>query len=177
MKKNKSHDNKNVEYKNLTNKVAALWTRVSTERQEENNCSLETQKKICMEYAERHGIRIKREFGGTHESAKTQGEKYKEMISAVIDDPEINIILVYSFDRFSRDVEEDIMTKAYLKSKGVYVISATQPSAPDSTVGTFVENIIFLYSQFENCMRRERISRGIMLSRQRRAKKDLCTQA
>ena len=126
MSKRKIKKTKVVEYSKLENKVAALWTRVSTERQEENNCSLDTQKKICMEYAERYGIRIKREFGGTHESAKTEGKKYKAMISAVAADPEINIILVYSFDRFSRAGAEAIATKAFLKSKGVYVISATQ---------------------------------------------------
>lgn len=161
MSKRKIKRPKVVEFKNLTNKVAALWTRVSTERQEENNCSLETQKKICVAYAERNGIRIKREFGGTHESAKTEGEKYKSMISAVAADPEINIILVYSFDRFSRAGEEAITTKAYLKAKGVYVISATQQTDPDSAAGTFMENILFLFNKFENSLRREKSVTGM----------------
>lgn len=173
MSKRKIKRPKVVEYSKLENKVAALWTRVSTERQEENNCSLDTQKKICKEYAERHGIRIKREFGGTHESAKTEGEKYKEMISAVIDDPEINIILVYSFDRFSRAGAEAIATKAFLKSKGVYVISATQQTDPDSAASTFMENLISTIIHFENEVRRQRI----MNSRRKRAKEDLCMQA
>lgn len=162
MSKRKIKKDKVVEYNKLTNKVAALWTRVSTERQEENNCSLETQKKICMEYAERNGIRIKREFGGTHESAKTEGIKYKAMISAVASDPEINIILVYSFDRFSRAGIEAIATKAYLKSKGIYVISATQKTDPDSAAGEFMENMLFIFNQFENSMRRNRSVTGMI---------------
>ena len=104
-----------TEFSKLENKVAALWTRVSTEKQERNNCSLENQQRICREYAERHGITIKKEFGGTHESAKTEGKMYREMIAEVARDKEINIILVYSFDRFSRAGSEAIMTKAYLK--------------------------------------------------------------
>ena len=59
---------KNKEFPKLENKVAALWTRVSTEKQQRNNCSLENQQRICREYAESHGITIKKEFGGTHEN-------------------------------------------------------------------------------------------------------------
>ena len=93
MKKNKV---KITEFSRLERKVAALWTRVSTEKQERNNCSLKNQQRICREYAERNGIMIKKEFGGTHESAKTEGRRYREMIAEVAKDKEINIILVYS---------------------------------------------------------------------------------
>ena len=150
-----------VKYKELENKVAALWTRVSTERQEENNCSLDTQERICREYADTHGITIKKHFGGTHESAKTEGELYRKMIAEVARDKEINIILVYSFDRFSRAGLEAATTKAYLKAKGIFVVSATQATDPDSAAGEFMENIIFLFNQFENNLRRDKAVTGM----------------
>ena len=40
----KRQKNKVVEYAKLEHKVAALWTRVSTERQENDNYSLDNQK-------------------------------------------------------------------------------------------------------------------------------------
>ena len=46
MTKKKQKKAKVVEYAKLEHKVAALWTRVSTEKQENENCSLENQKKI-----------------------------------------------------------------------------------------------------------------------------------
>ena len=95
MGKKKTKKEKVTKYSELGNKVAALWTRVSTERQEENNCSLEKQDKVCREYAANHGITIKKCFGGTHESAKTQGKLFRKMITEVAKDREINIILVY----------------------------------------------------------------------------------
>ena len=125
MSKKKSKE-KVVEFSKLTNKVAAVWTRVSTERQADTNGSLESQRRICTEYAESHAIRIKKYYGGTNESAKVEGKLYREMIAEVARDKEINIILVYSFDRFSRAGYEAMMTKAYLKAKGIYVVSATQ---------------------------------------------------
>ncbi len=157
----KKKNNKVVEYAKLENKVAALWTRVSTERQENENCSLDNQKKICKEFAETNGITIKREFGGKHESAKNEGKLYKEMIAEVAKDKEINIILVYSFDRFSRTGMEAMMTKTYLKAKGIYVVSATQLTDPDSATGEFMENIIFLFNQFENTLRRDKAVMGM----------------
>ena len=44
----KKQKNKVVEYAKLEHKVAALWTRVSTVRQERENYSLENQKKFVM---------------------------------------------------------------------------------------------------------------------------------
>lgn len=167
MSKKKIKAQKVAKFSELESKVAALWTRVSTERQEENNCSLETQERICREYAAAHGITIKKHYGGTHESAKTEGQLYRKMIAEVAAHKEINIILVYSFDRFSRAGNEAIMTKAYLKSKGIYVISATQPTDPDSCAGEFMENILFLFNQFENNLRRDKAVTGMTACLQR----------
>ena len=100
-------------------KIAVIWTRVSTSYQAENNLSLETQEKACREYAERNGIEIDRIMGQTNESAKVEGKLYEEMITYVSMNKRINIILVYSYDRFSRAGAEAIVTKAFLKTKGI----------------------------------------------------------
>ncbi len=150
-----------VEYANLKEKVAVIWTRVSTKEQAENNNSLDVQKKECELYAKRHNIKIAKYYGGTNESAKTEGKLYREMITEVAKSNEINIILVYSFDRFSRAGDEGILTKRYLKSKGIYVVSATQITDPDSPAGEFMENIIFLFNQFENNLRKGKCEAGM----------------
>ena len=154
-------------FNKLDKKVAALWTRVSSQDQYNNNSSLDTQKEVCEKYAREHGITIKKYFGGTFESAKTEGRLYKDMISKVAMDKEINVILVYSLDRFSRTGEEAIATKAYLKSKGIYVVSATQATEHDTAAGEFMQNMIFLFSQFENQMRRDKTYGGTIACLQR----------
>ena len=152
---------KRVAFSQLDHKVAALWTRVSSEKQEQNNCSLETQDKVCREFAERNGITIKKHFGGTHESAKKMGNEFKRMIAEVSRDKEINVILVYSYDRFSRTGAEASMLKALLKSKGVYVVSATQPVDPDSASGDFMEDVLLLFSKFDNTIRKDKCVCGM----------------
>lgn len=161
MAKKQHKKGKVIEYSKLERKVAALWTRVSSVDQEKHGCGLEFQDKICREYAAKNNIIIKKAFGGKYESAKTEGDGYKKMIQEVAKDREINMILVHSFDRFSRAGNEAIVTKAFLKSKGIYVISATQKTDPDSAAGEFMENIFFLFSQFENSLRRDKCVAGM----------------
>lgn len=44
-------------------KVAAIWTRVSSADQYKKNFSVDTQEKACIEYCERNNIRVKGIFG------------------------------------------------------------------------------------------------------------------
>ena len=148
-----------IPYSKLPQKVAIVWTRVSSERQERENCSLDTQREVCERYAEANGIRIKKYCGGQHESGKSEGELYKQMIAIACRDKEINVILVYSFDRFSRSAAA-IATKQKLKEQGIYVISATQSSDPDSVVGDFVEDLSIILGKFDNAIRRDKILSG-----------------
>ena len=114
-RKQKRKEAKQVEFTKLDRKVAALWTRVSSGEQEQNNCSLESQEKICREYAERNGITIKKHYGRTHESAKNMGKLFNKMIDDVSKDKEINIILVSSYERFSRTGPEASVLKALIR--------------------------------------------------------------
>ncbi len=150
-----------ISYQDLKDKVAVVWTRVSTKEQAENNHSLDVQKKECKSYAEKHGIKIVKHYGGTHESAKNEGRLYRQMITEVSKNKDVNMILVYSFDHFSRAGEEGIITKKYLKTKGIYVVSVTQQTDPDSAAGEFMENMLFLFNQFENNLRKGKCEAGM----------------
>ena len=143
-------------------KIAVIWTRVSTKEQADNNLSLDTQEKACRDYAAKNGIEVDCLKGGTNESAKQEGKLYQDMITYVSRHRHINTILVYSFDRFSRAGAEAIVTKAYLKSKGISVISVTQPIDGDSIAGEFMENMLFLFNQFENNLRKDKCTAGML---------------
>ena len=76
-------------------KVAAIWTRVSSADQYRTNFSIDTQIKACEDYCKAHNIRIKGYFGGGNESAKQSGELFLDMIGTVLADPEYNTIVVF----------------------------------------------------------------------------------
>ena len=76
----KTREEKIVERRNelaKKEKVAAIWTRVSSKDQYNKNCSIEPQIEGCRAYCEKNHIRIKKEFGGKNESAKKAGELLK----------------------------------------------------------------------------------------------------
>ena len=160
-RKQKRKEAKQVEYEKLDHKVAALWTRVSSDQQEQNNCSLESQEKICREYAERNGITIKKHYGRTHERAKTMGILFNLIIEEVLHDNELNIILVSAYDRFSRTGPEASVLKQGLKKEGIYVVSATQPIDQDNASGEFMQDIFLLFSKFDNTIRKSKCVGGV----------------
>ena len=100
-----------------------IWTRVSTKYQEENGGSLQTQKEICKEYADRNGYQVLEYFGGKHESAATPGDMIKTMVRFVKRTPTVSTILVSEFDRFSRLAWQAIKMLHDMRALGIVVIA------------------------------------------------------
>ncbi|MBR1878441.1 MAG: recombinase family protein [Paludibacteraceae bacterium] len=139
-------------YKDLVEKVAGAFIRVSSYGQEDKGSSLETQKDMCRKFAAQNNIRIKKFFCDTHESAKTPGEYFKNMIEEALKDDEINIILVQNLDRFSRNVE-GIVAREILKANWKYLISTTQQFDPDTPEGDLMSDISILFAKYNNDVR------------------------
>ena len=102
-------------------KNAVIYTRVSTKEQADNNMSLATQKKACLQYAQRNGYSVLESFGGTFESAKTDERKhFNSMLSFVKKSKQkISLIIVYSVDRFSRSGANAIYIAKQLNEQGI----------------------------------------------------------
>ena len=143
-------------------KVAAIWTRVSSADQYKSNCSIETQIESCREYCKRNGIRIKKEFGGKNESAKVAGELFLDMIGEVLNDPEYNQIVVFDYDRFSRNSEDGIVYKAKVRRCGINVKSVNQPIDSNNVLAEQIENILIIIAEIENAMRKHKCHDGMV---------------
>jgi site-specific DNA recombinase len=144
-------------------KNAVIYTRVSSKEQADNNQSLEVQKKHCDRYAQKHGLTIMGYFGGTYESAKTDERKeFNRMIRFVKSQREgVSFILVYTLDRFSRTGDNAIFISSELKKRGISIISATQPIDVSTHSGVLQQNIQFIFSKYDNDLRREKCIDGM----------------
>ena len=144
-----------------TNK-AIIYTRVSTSEQAENNHSLETQKKYCLEYAEKNNLNVAEQFGGTYESARTEDRKeFQRMMNYIMQNRgEISHLIVYSIDRFSRSGEYAMIIVAELADLGVNLISVTQPT-DNTDIGKFYKNLLLLFGKFDNDTRRSKTVTGM----------------
>ncbi|MBS4066108.1 MAG: recombinase family protein, partial [Chitinophagaceae bacterium] len=136
---------------------AVIYTRVSSLEQAQNNGSLEIQKKHCSEYALRNKIHVKEFFGGTYESAKTDGRKeFQRMLSYVKSDKAISYIIVFNLDRFSRTGSSAAKLSEDLSKQGIIIKSVTQEIDTSSASGRFQENFFHLINNFDNQLKSER---------------------
>ncbi len=139
-----------------------IYTRVSTKEQAENNASLSTQKKHCLEFAKKKGIDILAYFGGTYESAKSDERKeFQKMLSFVKRSKEVSYIIVYSYDRFSRTGANGAYISDQLRKQGIVTLSATQQVDTQTAAGSFQQNLYYMFSQFDNELRRDKSVAGM----------------
>ncbi len=140
-----------------------VYTRVSTKEQADNNMSLETQRKHCEQFAIKSGYQIQGYFGGTYESAKTDERKeFNRMLSFVKKSNEkIAHIIVYSVDRFSRSGANAIYITEQLKKQGILLHSVSQPTDITTPSGNLQQNIQFIFSEYDNQLRRQKCMAGV----------------
>ena len=140
---------------------AIIYTRVSSEGQVENT-SLKQQEDICKAFCERNEYEIVKVFIEKGESAKyIDRTELKESLNFCSNKKNaIDFFVVYKLDRFSRNLENHLVLKAYLSKHNVSLTSATEQLA-DTPVGRFTENLLASTAQFENEVRTERVIGGV----------------
>ena len=145
-------------------KTAVVYTRVSSKEQADNNLSLDFQKRVIDEYALRNEFTTIAYFGGTYESAKTDGRKEFQRMQDFIkkNKGKVSHILVYTLDRFSRTGGGAIKLAEELREKyGVTVFAVTQPADTSNASGVLQQSIHFIFSQYDNQLRKQRAIAGM----------------
>ncbi len=145
----------------ITNNKAFIYTRVSTKEQAENNNSLETQKRICQEYALKRDLNIVGYFGGTYESAKSDERREFQRMMKAAKAADISQIVVFSYDRFSRSGANAITITEELAKRGIIIQSATQNIDVSTYSGVFQQDLMFLFNKLENETRRGKCMVGM----------------
>jgi site-specific DNA recombinase len=84
------------------------------------------------------------------------------MIRFVKDQKEgVSAILVYSLDRFSRTGDNAIFISSELKKLGISIVSVTHPIDVSTHSGVLQQNIQFIFSKYDNDLRREKCIAGM----------------
>ena len=94
---------------------------------------------------------------------KTDGRKeFQRMLDFVRRNKNITHILVYLLDRFSRTGGGAIKLAKDLREKyGVTIVAVTQPIDTSNPGGVFQQDIQFLFSEYDNQLRRQRAMAGM----------------
>lgn len=128
---------------------AALYARVSSEKQADKDLSIPAQLKAMRDYAIRREWDIVQEYVDEAESARTADRpKFQEMISSAKQKPPpFNVILVWKLSRFARNREDAVVYKALLRKHGVNVVSINE-QIDDSPSGKLLEGMIEAIDEF-----------------------------
>ncbi|MEK3884961.1 recombinase family protein [Paenibacillus sp. PL2-23] len=129
-----------------------IYLRVSSEQQAERDLSIPAQREALQQYADERGWRIVDEYVDEAKSAKNDARPDFQRMVAAAQQPNRNFeaIVVHKFDRFSRKREDHIVYKALLKKQGVFVLSATEPTEPETPHGMLLEGMLEVISEFYN---------------------------
>lgn len=102
-------------------------------------------------------------FDGTYESAASDERKeFKKLIEYSKKQKLSSLkIVVYSLDRFSRTGDNAIWLSRQLRDLGIQIVSVTQPIDTNNPAGVLQQNILFLFSQYDNDLRRQKTIAGM----------------
>ncbi|MGN1222849.1 MAG: recombinase family protein [Christensenellales bacterium] len=143
-------------------KKAVIYARYSCDNQTEQ--SIEGQLRVCNEYAEKHDIKIIDNYIDRAISGTTDNRpEFKRMLKDS-NNKEWDYILVYKFDRFSRNKYESVIHKKSLKDKGISVISAME-NIPDTPEGIILESLLEGLNQYYSAELSQKVKRGMRETR------------
>lgn len=140
----------------------ALYARVSTTRQAENDLSIPDQLRQMREWAKANGHLVVQEFVEPGASATDDKRPvFQKMINdAMMKPPAFEIIIIHSLSRFFRDgIEFGVYERKLAKNK-VKVISITQPTSDDAG-GEMMRRIICMFDEHQSKEISKHVSRSM----------------
>jgi DNA invertase Pin-like site-specific DNA recombinase len=143
-------------------KTAVIYARYSSDNQSEQ--SIDGQLRVCNEYAKNNDIiildtYIDRAMTGTNDNRPDFQRMIKDSSRK-----EWDYVLVYKFDRFSRNKLETAIHKNTLKTNGVKLLSATE-YIPDSPEAIILESMLEGYAEYYSAELSQKVKRGLNESR------------
>ena len=142
--------------------LVALYARVSTTRQADNDLSIPDQLRQLHEWAKANGHLVVQEYVEPGASATDDKRPvFQQMIhDAMLKPSAFEIILIHSLSRFFRDgIEFGVYERKLAKNK-VKVISITQPTSDDSA-GEMMRRIITLFDEHQSKEISKHVSRAM----------------
>ena len=140
----------------------ALYARVSTTRQADNDLSIPDQLRQLKEWCKANGHVVVQEYIEPGASATDDKRPaFQQMISdALLKPSAFEAIIIHSLSRFFRDGIEFGVYERKLKRNGVQVVSITQPTSDDAG-GEMMRRIINLFDEHQSKENSKHTSRAM----------------
>jgi site-specific DNA recombinase len=129
----------------------ALYARVSTTRQAENDLSIPDQLRQMRQWAERNGHSVAKEYIEPGASATDDKRPvFQDMMNDAAQKPTpFQAVVVHSLSRFFRDLVMGAMYQKKLMKIGIQLISITQQTQNDPS-GDMQRHIFMLFDEYQS---------------------------
>lgn len=144
-------------------KRVAVYARVSTTRQAENDISLPDQLAQAKRHSASKGWIVAREFVDAGASARDdkRPEFQRLMDVACVDPSPFDVVLVHSQSRFFRDTAGYVLYKRKLQKHGVTLTSITQDFGEGATAD-FIETVVAAGDQWHSAENAKHVTRTML---------------
>jgi DNA invertase Pin-like site-specific DNA recombinase len=133
---------------------------IYTRAKQDSTWSHEFQSIACNEEAQKKGLTVIARFGGPHViDVKAELDRMLDFVFKNVS--QLECILVYSIDRFSRTGSDPIMLIHDLKTQYGIDVVAVNMAPSNSVYGDFVYNLMRLVARMDNAIRTQRSMTGM----------------
>lgn len=138
-----------------TNKIVAIYIRVSTTYQEEGN-SLEKQKERCLQEAKEKGYEVSQIYTDVESGSKDDRTGFLQMLNDM-KEHKFHVLIVTEFSRISRKTRTLLEFLEQFQNYGVDLISITQKIDTTTPVGKLMFGLTGILAEFERDQTRVRV--------------------
>ena len=140
-------------------KNAVIYARFSSYNQQEQ--SIEGQVRACKEYAARNDLKIVKEYcdrakSGTNSKRPALQEMLKEAETGAFD-----VVLVYQYDRFSRNRRESLNNEFILQTLGVKLVSINERIDEEDSSSVIIKGMFESLAEYYSKDLSRKVKRGI----------------
>jgi site-specific DNA recombinase len=131
--------------------VAATYARVSTDRQRRDGISLDEQEARMLQYARQEGIHVPEEYRFREAASGLKSERQEyDKIRRLIHEQRIDVLIIYSSDRHTRDTIHGKIFRAELRRSRAQLHIVTEGGQADimSAQGEFLSTLKDAFNQY-----------------------------
>ena len=141
---------------------AALYLRVSTDRQRQGDVSIPSQRSLTQAHCDREGWAVVDEYVESRTATDDRRTIFQAMIDRACDaDRPYDVIVVHAFSRFYRDGAESELVIRKLRRHGVEVVSITQPTGTDPSA-QMMRQIIGIFDEYTSKENGKQVTRAML---------------
>ena len=145
-----------------TQRIAAIYARVSTTEQADKGYSLPTQIEACLAWADREGYAVPEshryvdDFTGTSLN-RPELKKLREALYAKL----VHAVIVYDLDRLARKLAHQLLLTEECEQHGIALCVVSMPASDKTPESQLLVNVRGIIAEYERSKILERTMRGM----------------